>query len=66
MYKFGQTLEHDDDFLDHKEKQIPVQVYFLSRHVDIGFIEWYSRDFVKMNGLYYSRKWFRFVSRPGY
>lgn len=66
MYSFGHVLSEDIHFLDHMEHGIPVQVYEGRLHIDIGFIHGFSRDFVKIGGLYYRRCLYIFVSRPGY
>lgn len=66
MYSFGQILTEDIHFLDHMEHGIPVQVYNGRLHLDIGFIQGFSRDFIKIGSLYYQRHRYSFVSRPGY
>jgi hypothetical protein len=66
MYENGQKLNADVHFLDHIEWGVPVQVYFQGVHRDIGYVEYYSEYFVKVNNTYYNRKFFEFVSRPGY
>lgn len=66
MYSFGQTLTEVIHFLDHMEHGIPVQVYESGRHLDIGYVQGISREFVKIGGLYYSRQLYTFISRPGY
>ncbi|MDF2926291.1 MAG: hypothetical protein K0R57_5205 [Paenibacillaceae bacterium] len=66
MYRFGQVLDRTEQFLDHMEHGIPVQVYYRKHHMDIGFIQGISRHFIKIGGLYYSRKLYVFISRPGY
>lgn len=45
---------------------MPVQVYSRGLHRDIGYVEYYSEFFVKVNNTYYNRKLFEFVSRAGY
>lgn len=66
MYLFGQLLTDDLHFLDHKEHGVPIQVYLDSNHADIGFVEAVTKDFIKINNIYYNRTLFTFVSRPGY
>ncbi|MDB5052388.1 MAG: hypothetical protein JWM44_438 [Bacilli bacterium] len=66
MYLFGQTLTGDGQFYDHIEHEIPIQIYLERSHTDIGFIEGYSEDYIKVNQTFYNRKQFTFVSRPGY
>lgn len=66
MYSFGQVLSEDIHFLDHMEHGIPVQVYNGRRHLDIGFVQGISREFIKIGNLYYRRSLYTFVSRPGY
>lgn len=66
MYRFGQILVEDIHFLDHMEHGIPVQVYYLSKHLDIGFVHGISRDYIKIGEYYYSRSRYTFISRPGY
>ncbi|MFC3801683.1 MULTISPECIES: hypothetical protein [unclassified Cohnella] len=66
MYLNGQTLSHDRHFADHIVAEVPVQIYRDKQHSDIGFIERYGKEFVKVNNHVYCRKEFTFVSRPGY
>jgi hypothetical protein len=66
MYSFGQTISGDHQFYDHIEHAIPIQIYQNHHHTDIGYIDCYSDNFVKVNQTYYCRKQFTFVSRPGY
>lgn len=66
MYSFGQTLTEDIHFLDHMDHGIPVQVYEGDRHLDIGYVQGISREFVKIGSLYYNRNFYTFISRPGY
>lgn len=66
MYSFGQTLTGDTQFCDHIEHEIPVQIYEDRNHTDIGYIDGYSDQFVKVNQISYCRKQFTFISRPGY
>ncbi len=49
--------------MDHR---IPIQVYSIGCHKDIGFIEQYCGDYVKVNHIFYDRTQFTFVSRPGF
>ncbi|MFS0836376.1 hypothetical protein [Paenibacillus sp. 1P03SA] len=66
MYDNGQQLYQDDHFQDHLEAEVPVQVYYLNSHKDIGFVYHYSSHFIKINNTFYNRGMFTFVSRPGY
>jgi hypothetical protein len=66
MYLFGQTITGDAQFCHHIEHEIPVQIYCDHNHTDIGYIDGYSDNFVKVNQTYYFRRQFTFVSRPGY
>ncbi|ALS25752.1 hypothetical protein ABEV74_13920 [Paenibacillus cisolokensis] len=66
MYMNGQMIYKDRHFQDHIIHQVPVQIYWGRKHSDIGFIDRYSQDYVSINNVYYSRKQFTFVSRPGY
>ncbi|MBP2119352.1 hypothetical protein J2Z45_002945 [Cohnella lubricantis] len=66
MYMNGQIIFDDDHFLDHMDAEVPIQVYRGRLHKDIGFIEYYGKEFVKVNNIFYSRRQFIFVSRPGY
>jgi hypothetical protein len=66
MYLNGQMLYDDRHFQDHMEMELPIQVYCKQKHSDIGFIDYYGKEFVKVNNIFYSRKQFTFVSRPGY
>lgn len=66
MYAFGQQLMLDAHFQEHMSHKIPVQVYRGGEHIDIGFIQGYTKSFAKINNLYFHRGQFNFVSRPGY
>lgn len=66
MYINGQTLSHDRHFADHIVAEVPVQIYKDRQHSDIGFIEYYGKEYVKVNNNVYCRKSFTFISRPGY
>jgi hypothetical protein len=66
MYVNGQRLSDDRHFQDHLEQEVPVQIYYESSHSDIGFVEAFCSQFVKVNNIFYNRHWFTFVSRPGY
>ncbi|BBI30650.1 hypothetical protein D7Z26_25655 [Cohnella endophytica] len=66
MYMNGQMIYDDRHFLDHMCSEVPVQIYCGRRHSDIGFIEYYGKEFVQVNNIFYNRKQFTFVSRPGY
>ncbi|MBB6638283.1 hypothetical protein H7B67_29485 [Cohnella thailandensis] len=66
MYLNGQMIFDDCHFLDHMAADVPIQIYRGTIHKDIGFIEYYGKEFVKVNSILYSRKQFTFISRPGY
>jgi hypothetical protein len=66
MYLNGQMIFDDRHFRDHMSSEVPIQIYFGRQHSDIGFIEYYGKEFVKVNNIFYSRRQFTFVSRPGY
>lgn len=66
MLAFGQKLVHNIHFRDHMANKIPVQVYRFGVHIDIGYIQGYTKTFVKINGLYFHRSLYVFISRPGY
>ncbi|WP_010279390.1 hypothetical protein [Paenibacillus senegalensis] len=66
MYQFGQPLTRDQHFKDHYEHQVPVQIYMGEQHQDIGYVQSYSSRFIKINGTFYSRSLYTFISRPGY
>jgi hypothetical protein len=66
MYENGEQLYEDRHFLDHMECEVPVQVYLRGEHRDIGYVEYYSVHFIKVNNTLYNRSLFEFVSRPGY
>ncbi|MBO7748058.1 hypothetical protein I8J29_28075 [Paenibacillus sp. MWE-103] len=66
MYVNGQLIFDDRHFRDHHECGVPVQVYWGKEHHDIGYVEHISPSYIKMNNIFYSRKQFTFVSRPGY
>ncbi|GGG24607.1 hypothetical protein [Paenibacillus abyssi] len=66
MYLNGQLLHDDRHFEDHIEHQVPIQIYLAGEHRDIGFIEQYCREYVKVNQATYHRSLFHFISRPGY
>ncbi|QHW32159.1 hypothetical protein GZH47_16000 [Paenibacillus rhizovicinus] len=66
MYENGQLIFDDCHFQDHFDCQVPVQVYWGKEHHDIGFVDEVSSSYIKMNNIFYSRKRFTFVSRPGY
>ncbi|MBP3967027.1 MULTISPECIES: hypothetical protein [Paenibacillus] len=66
MYVNGQHIFDDYHFQDHHEHQVPVQIYWGKEHHDIGYVEYFSPSYIKMNNIFYSRKQFTFVSRPGY
>ncbi|AHD07641.1 hypothetical protein ERICII_03966 [Paenibacillus larvae subsp. larvae DSM 25430] len=66
MYDNGQPLLQDCHFQDHIEAEVPVQVYYQNSHKDIGFVRYYTTNFIKINNTYYSRHRFTFISRPGY
>lgn len=66
MYHFGQALITDLHFLDHMKHGIPVQVYCRKQHVDIGFVQGVTQNYIKVGTYYYSRDLYSFISRPGY
>ncbi|WP_246470100.1 hypothetical protein [Cohnella nanjingensis] len=66
MYMNGQMIYDDRHFEDHISADVPVQIYQGQSHSDIGFIEYYGKEFVQVNNILYNRKQFTFVSRPGY
>lgn len=66
MYTFGQRLVLDVHFHDHMAHEIPVQVYRAGIHIEIGYIQGYTKSYVKINHLYFRRDLYLFVSRPGY
>lgn len=66
MYLNGQMIFDDRHFQDHMVSEVPIQIYCGRLHSDIGFIEYYGKEFVKVNNIFYSRRQFIFVSRPGY
>jgi hypothetical protein len=65
MYN-GKLLMHDSHFQDHLEALVPVQVYYQNKHKDIGFVEYYTSNFIKVNNTFYNRFLYTFISRPGY
>ncbi|OGX61546.1 MAG: hypothetical protein A2189_01390 [Paenibacillus sp. RIFOXYA1_FULL_44_5] len=66
MYINGQEISEDTHFQDHIEHQVPIQIYRNSQHKDIGYIEDYNGNFIKVNNTFYNRNQFTFISRPGY
>ncbi|MFD0717128.1 hypothetical protein [Paenibacillus sp. GCM10027626] len=66
MYSNGQLIFADFHFKDHRDHEVPVQIYCGKDHSDIGYIEQFSQGFVKVNNVFYNRMQFTFVSRPGY
>lgn len=66
MYINGQQLTEDEHFQDHVEHEVPIQIYYLKEHNDIGYVEKVSTHYIKVNNTFYSRNCFTFVSRPGY
>ncbi|MBD2848312.1 hypothetical protein IDH44_24290 [Paenibacillus sp. IB182496] len=66
VYFNGQVIVNDCHFDDHVEADVPVQIYLSNVHQDIGFIEQYCSQYVKINHTFYDRSRFTFVSRPGY
>jgi hypothetical protein len=66
MYENGQPLISDSHFQDHVDCDVPIQVYYLNQHKDIGYVETYGSNFVKLNNTYYNRHFYIFLSRPGY
>lgn len=66
MYVNGQKLTDDLHFQDHIDHEVPIQVYQMKEHSDIGFIQQVTPLYIKINGTFYSRSLYTFVSRPGY
>lgn len=66
MYANGERITKDYHFQDHIDCYVPVQIYSNKKHCDIGFVEKFCSHYVKMNGIYYHRTEYNFVSRPGY
>lgn len=66
VYMNGQQLYDNQHFEDHIRHAVPVQIYLDREHSDIGFIEHYCPDYVKVNNVFYRRSQFTFISRPGY
>jgi hypothetical protein len=66
MYTNGQQITSNNHFQDHVKQHIPIQIYHNARHRDIGFVEKFSYDYVKVNDTFYSRQRYTFISRPGY
>lgn len=66
MYLKGYILTKDQHFQHHLVQGIPVQIYDELQHSDIGYIERYGAEYVKMNNIYYHRGQYLFISRPGY
>lgn len=66
MYENGQILTDDLQFRDHIEHEVPIQVYHLKKHTDIGFVQQVTPLFIEINHTFYSRSRYTFISRPGY
>lgn len=66
MYTFGQKLIKDLHFYHHLWYKVPVQIYLNQVHEDIGFIQSYNEQYIRMNNTRYSRNDYVFLSRPGY
>jgi ribosome maturation factor RimP len=66
MYENGQPLTEDVHFTDHIGHDIPVQIYLMDTHNEIGHVQEVLKDYIKINDCYYRRDLFRFLSRPGY
>ncbi|MBP1996176.1 hypothetical protein J2Z66_007820 [Paenibacillus eucommiae] len=66
MYDNGQELITDLHFQAHMDADIPVQVYYQNKHKDIGYVEYFTPSYIKINNTYYNRYLYTFVSRPGY
>jgi hypothetical protein len=66
MYLNGQLIFDDFHFKDHCEAHVPVQIYWGTEHSDIGFVEQFCPEYIKINNVFYNRRQFTFVSRPGY
>lgn len=66
MYYNGQVLLEDQHFMDHLKHEVPIQVYYNEHHHDIGHVQSLCPLFIKINNIFYNRKLFTFISRPGY
>jgi len=66
MYVNGQLIYDDRQLLDHMDSEVPIQVYYGRTHSDIGYINQYGNDYICVNHVYYSRRLYTFVSRPGF
>jgi hypothetical protein len=62
----GRLITDDDDFEQHKDEAVPVQIYLQKQHDDIGFVKEVYAHYIKVNDTFYNRRVFTFVSRPGY
>jgi hypothetical protein len=62
----GRLITDDDDFEQHKDEEVPVQIYLQKQHDDIGFVKEVYAHYIKVNDTFYNRRVFTFVSRPGY
>ncbi|MBP2002703.1 hypothetical protein J2Z69_003812 [Paenibacillus shirakamiensis] len=66
MQVFGAELTQDSHFQDHLDHAIPVQVYRMGNHVDIGWIKDFDQHAVLIGDTLYKRSAYVFTSRPGY
>ncbi|GAB6928019.1 hypothetical protein JCM10914A_20020 [Paenibacillus sp. JCM 10914] len=66
MKAYEQKLTHHSHFQYHMKHGIPVQVYELGCHINVGLITAVDTYFVELEGTLYNRSSFTFISRPGY
>lgn len=66
LSQHGELITQDPDIEEHILAKIPVQIYLQDEHEDIGFIDAYTSQFIKMNQVCYNRNMYTFISRPGY
>lgn len=66
MYKNGDQIREDKHMEDHLVCEVPVQIYLDNQHKDIGFIEQYCTQYIKVNNTLYSRTQYTIISRPGF
>ena len=56
MYLNGQLIFDDFHFKDHYEHGVPIQIYRGSEHSDIGFVEQFCTEYIKINNVFYKPK----------
>lgn len=66
VYVNGQRLHKDRHFKAHIIHGVPIQIYLDNVHQEIGFIERFTKHYVRINNVDYDRTRFTFISRPGY